>query len=65
MTHKNKRSVMIVHETVVYQMTVQLIFQQVILRPSIMNQSPYRGPEIQNVKLFIKHDSRPNLSNKR
>ena len=53
---------MIVHETAAHQMTVKFKLLQVLLRPSTMNQSPYtiteavKGPEKQNVKLYIKHD---------
>ena len=47
------------------QMTVEFKLLQVPLWPSTINQSPYhnrkvKGPEIQNVKLYIKHDNRPN-----
>ena len=57
---------MIVRKTPIQQMTVEFKLLQVPLRPSIMNQSSYhnrsvKGSEIQNVKLFIKHDNRPNL----
>ena len=56
---------MIVHETATHQMAVEFKLLQVPLWPSTMNPSPYhitdavKGPEIQNVKLYIKHDNRP------
>ena len=61
---------MIVHETANHQMTVKFKFLQLPLRTSIMNQSPYiltgavKDPEVQNVKLFIKHDNRLHLLKK-
>ena len=59
---------MIVHETAFHQITVEFILQ-VPLRPSIIH-SPYqinsvKGPQTQSVKIFIKHDNRLNLPNKR
>ena len=71
---------MIVHETVEFKsnyfggwlshdvlMTVEFKFLQVPLWPSTIIQSPYHKgscPEIQIVKLYIKHDKRPNLKQK-
>ena len=64
---------MIAHKRATHQMTVEFKFLQVSLRPSTMNTSPYhngscktvKGPEIQNLKLNIKHDNRPKLMQKR
>ena len=55
---------MIIHGIAIHQITVEIKLLQVPLRLSIMNQSPYhnkavKGPKIQNVKLFIKHENRP------
>ena len=58
---------MIVHETAIHQMTVELKLLQIPLRPPTLNQCPYHNGsckdlEIQNVKQYIKHDDiRPNL----
>ena len=57
---------MIVPETATHQTTVEFKLLQVPLRPSIINQSPYHNgsckkPRNKNVKLYIKHDNRPNL----
>ena len=51
---------MIVHETATHQVTVEFKLLQVPLWPSTMNQShtiteAVKGPEIQIVKLYIKH----------
>ena len=55
---------MIVHETATHQMTVEFKLLQVPLWPSTMNQSFFhtiteavKGPKIQNVKQYIKHDN--------
>ena len=69
--YKN-RCGLIVYETVTNQMTVEFKLLQVPLQPSIMNQSTrvhtiteaVKGPQIQNVKLYIKHVNRPNLMQK-
>ena len=58
---------MIVHETATHQMTVEFKLLQDKLWPSTMIQSSYhtgscKRPEIQNVKLYIKHDNRPKIS---
>ena len=56
---------MIVHETAINQMTVEIKVQQIPLQSSITNRShgtiteAVKGPK--NVKLFIKHENRPNL----
>ena len=60
---------MIVHERATHQMTIEFKLPQVPLQPSSMNWSPYqngalKGPEIQNVKLYIKHDNRLSLMQK-
>ena len=56
---------MTVYETATHQMTVEFKLLQDPLWPLTMNRSSYhnavKGPKIQNVKLFIKHDSRPDL----
>ena len=67
--YKNRRCGMIIHETAIHQMTVKSKFLQVPLQPTTMNQSPHhnigcKDYGIQNVKLFIKHDSYPNLLKK-
>ena len=54
---------MIVHETAIHQITVESKLLQVPLWPSTMNHTvteAVKGPEIQNVKLSIKHHYRPN-----
>ena len=57
-----------VHETVIHQMIVESLLLQGPLRPPTMNQrqrhKAVKGPEKQNVKLFMKHDNRPNLLKK-
>ena len=60
---------MIVHETATHQVSVEFKLLHIPLWPSTMNQSPYhnrsvKGPEMQIVKLYIKHDNRPNLKQK-
>ena len=54
---------MIVHEIAIHYMTVESKLLHVPLQPSTMDHSPHhngscKSPEIQNVKLFIKHDNR-------
>ena len=55
---------MIVNKTAMHQMIVESKLQQVPLWPSTMNQSYFhtiteavKGPEIQNVKQYMKHDN--------
>ena len=53
---------MIVYEIAIHKMTVESERLQVPLQPSTIKQSPHRKeagkcPELQNVKLFIKHDN--------
>ena len=58
---------MIVHETAIHQMTVKSKLLEVPLQPSTMNHAiteAVKGPEIPNVKLFIRHNNRPNLLKK-
>ena len=60
---------MIVHEIATHQVTAEFKLLQVPLWSSTMNQSPYHNescnsPEIQNVKLYIKQNNRPNLKQK-
>ena len=58
---------MIVHETATHQVTVKFKLLQVPLWPSTMNHTikeAVKGPEIQNVKLYIKHNNQPNLKQK-
>ena len=50
---------MIVHETAIHQMTVESKLPQVQTITEAV-----KSPEIQNVKLFIKHDNRLHLLKK-
>ena len=58
---------MIGHETAIHKVTVELKLQQVPLQPSIMNLGRYhnvsckRPSKYKNLKLYIKHDHRPDL----
>ena len=67
--YKNRRIRMIVHESATHQMTVEFKLIQAPLRPSTRTRvhtitEAVKGPEIRNVKLYIKHDNRPNLRQK-
>ena len=68
--NKNRKCGMIVHETATRKIAVELDFYrsqyglQQWTRVLIITEA-VKSPEIQNVKLYIKHNNRPNLMQKR
>ena len=59
---------MIVNETAINQITVEIKLLQVPFQPSLewtrVHAITENGPKLQNVKLFIKHDNQPNVLKK-